>query len=177
MVSPVAYDELSELAYKYGTDKCPRIFHPYTPFYYELLKDRKNTIKKVLEVGIGYYEMLKYGDQSVWDKNLGRQYMLGASLKMWRDFFPNAQVYGADIRKEVMFGDERIKTFLCDETKKEDIEQLIKNTGKDIDLFVDDGSHHWEYQIFLCLTAMPLLQKEVIYVIEDIDIELSSIRF
>jgi len=159
--------ELCELAYRYGTDKCSRIKHPYTPFYYKILKDKKQTIKKVLEMGVGVYEGMKHVE-SAYDPKLKRRYQRGASLKMWRDFFPNAQVYGADYEKAVMFTDDRIQTFMCDERKKEDIENLVKQTGSDIDLFVDDGSHRKEDQIFLCKTIMPLLKKDVIYIIEDV---------
>ena len=81
---------------------------------------------------------------------------------MWRDFFPNAHIYGADIRPETIFNDERITTYLCDERKKEDLVNLIKNTGSDIDIFVDDGSHHLNDQIFTCKTLMPLL-KPIIF--------------
>lgn len=148
--------ELCKLAYKYGTDKCPEISHPYTPFYYELLKDKQISIKKVLELGIGC------------PKNMsGEHYRTGASLYMWRDFFPNAQIYGADILPETMFKDDRIETFLCNERNNKDLEALIEKTGSDIDLFIDDGSHLVRHQIFVCRALMPLLKKDVIYIIED----------
>ena len=149
---------LCKLAFKYSTDKCPKIKHVYTPFYYELLKDKKHTFKKVLEMGIGYKETMPYYPR----------YQTGASLKMWRDFFPNAMVHGADISPKAMFEDERIKTYLCDERKKCDIERLVMQTGSDIDLVVDDGSHRLHHQVYLCKTIMPLLQKSVIYIIEDV---------
>ena len=160
-------DELSLLCYKYGSDKCPQIKHSYTPFYYNLLKDRQQTIKKVLEMGIGTYKDMKHVDR-VFDPRLNRHYQKGASLKMWRDFFPNAQIYGADYEPDTLFQEERIETFLCDERKKEDLIGLVEKTGSDIDLFVDDGSHQKEHQIFLCQTIKPLLKDDVIYIIEDV---------
>ena len=40
--------ELCKLAYKYGTDKCPQVNGAYyTPFYFELLKDKRETFCKV----------------------------------------------------------------------------------------------------------------------------------
>jgi hypothetical protein len=150
-------DLLSELALKYLTDKCPQIKHPFTPFYFELLKDKQKSIKKVLEIGVGYPEMSNT-----------RPHRLGASLFMWRDFFPNAQIYGADIYPGAIFTDNRIETFLRDQTNKEDLEKLIGKIGSDIDLVVDDGSHKTKDQIFTCLTSMPLLKNDVIYIIEDV---------
>lgn len=159
--------ELCKLAYKYGTDKCPQLKHNYTPVYYEMFKDKRNSIKKVLEMGIGYYKTMQQV-AVIFDKGLKRFYHRGASLKMWRDFFTNAQIYGADITPEALIGDERITTFLCDETKKEDIEDLVRQTGADIDIFIDDGSHRWRNQVFLAKTILPLLNKKVIYIIEDV---------
>lgn len=153
-------DPLSKLAYKYGTDKCPQINHCYTPFYYELLKNKKQSIKKVLEIGIGISEL---------ERKFNPTYITGASLFMWRDFFPNAVIYGADIDPRGIFKSERIQTFLCDETKKEDLKNLIKKTGNDIDLFIDDGSHVPRDQNFSLQTLMPLLNKGVIYIIEDVN--------
>ncbi len=159
---------LCKLGYKYGTDKCPQIKHTYTPFYYDLLKDKRNVFKKVLEVGIGHYTDMQ---QNEWhyDPGLNRQYHRGASLYMWRDFFPNAQIYGADRIPHAIFQDERIQTYLCDERKKEDIEKLINNIGSDIDVVVDDASHHVDDQVFLAKNLMPLLNKNVLYVIEDVN--------
>ena len=95
-------------------------------------------------------------------------YHVGASLRMWRDFFPNAQVYGADIVADSVFKDDRLETFECDETNKEQVIALMKKiVAEDIDIFIDDASHHVHDQRFLCETVMPLLKKDVIYIIED----------
>lgn len=159
--------ELCKLAYKYGTDKCPRLKHAYTPFYYTLLKDRKKSIKKVLELGVGYYKNMQTVEV-IYDPGLKRYYHKGASLKMWRDFFPNAQIYGADIRPQTLFENTRIRTYLCDERIEEDLVKLIENTGPDIDLVIDDASHHVDDQIFAAQTLLPLLQTHTIYIIEDV---------
>jgi hypothetical protein len=151
--------KLCKIAYKYGTDKCPQLNHCYTPFYYELLKNRLYSIKKVLEIGIGNRQI---------QKEFITHYTTGASLRMWRDFLPNAQIYGADNDPETMFKSRRIKTIICDETKKEDLEKLIEITGRDIDLLIDDGSHNSRDQNFLCQTLKPILKKDVIYIIEDV---------
>jgi len=151
--------ELCEIAYKYGTDKCPEIRHPYTPFYYELLKDKRQTVKKVLEIGIGYQEVMPEAPT----------YRTGASLFMWRDFFPNATIHGIDINPKTMFVSSRIQTFVCDQTKADSLRTLIMVIGSDIDLVIDDGCHGHAEQVFTCQTLMPLLKKDVIYVIEDVN--------
>ena len=138
---------LCDLAIKYNTDKW--IKHTYTPYYYELFKERKNIVKKVLEIGTAE----------------------GASLLMWRDFFPNAMIYGAEIdpaRVKLMDGQSRITVFKCDQSSEKDLKNIIEHVGNDIDLVIDDGSHQAPHQIFSCKILMPMLQKHVIYVIEDV---------
>ena len=53
----------------------------------------------------------------------------GASLRVWRDYFYNAEIYGADIDK-TNFSEKRIKTFFVDQLDKKEIKkcgnQLIK---------------------------------------------------
>ncbi len=149
---------LCEIAFKYGTDKCPEIYHSYTPFYYDLLKDKRDSIKKVLELGIGYPGNMQH---------CSLNYRTGASLYMWRDFFPNAQIYGIDINPNTIFNDERIETFLCNARYRRNLRILVKENCSDADLFIDDGSHIKSNQIRTCLTLMPLFKKDVIYIIED----------
>jgi hypothetical protein len=144
---------LSELALKYGSDKCPAIYHSYTPFYQELLDKRRLKVKKVLEIGVGF-------DDGIRKK--------AASLYMWRDYFPNATIYGCDILREVLIQEDRIKTFYCDQKNVNDLEKLISWIGKDFDLVVDDGSHETDDQICSAMQLLPVLSKNGIYVIEDV---------
>lgn len=149
--------ELCEMGFKYGADKVPCVGHCYTPFYYEYLKEYRYKFRKILEVGVGDNRMIGAIKGSI----------IGASIHMWRDFFPNAMIYGADKAKECIFEEDRIKTFYCNENSKESIENLVKQTGTDIDLVIDDALHHTSNQIFLFENLMPLLDKKVIYIIED----------
>lgn len=158
---------LCTIAFKYGTDKCPQIKHSYTPFYYEIFKDKQRSVKKILELGIGHFKGM---DKNEWcfDPGLNRKYHRGASLYMWRDFFLNSLIYGADRVKEAIFQDERITTILADERNQSDLEKLIRQTGSDIDIVIDDASHKVDDQIFAAKTLLPLLNKNVIYIIEDV---------
>ena len=116
---------LCEIAYKYGTDKCPQVNGAYyTSFYWDLLKDKRQTFRKILELAVGSRVTLQ---------RVPKQYQRGASLRMWRDFFPNAQIYGVDISPSAIFQDERIKTFLINTRDTEGMIKLIETIGPDID--------------------------------------------
>lgn len=154
---------LCDLAYKYKTDKCPKIRHSYTPFYHELFKDKRDKVKKVFEMGIGFP-----GTMGHVEKVTGEPHITGASLFMWRDYFPNAQIYGADWDGRAMVEGERIKTFVLDERYPQDIKGVMRQVGKDVDIFIDDGAHEHDVQILLAKTVLPMLKKDVIYIIEDV---------
>lgn len=139
--------QLCQLAIKYGNDRHPLSNkHSYTPVYFNLFKDKRESVKKVLEIGVGE----------------------GAGLKMWRDFFPNATIYGADIEESRIFTDERIKVFKCDQSNGNDLLELLKNIGTDLDIVIDDGSHKTHDQVFTYLTIAPQLKDDAVYIIEDI---------
>lgn len=148
---------LCEIAIKHKTDKCPQNRHDYTPKYYELMKDKRESAKKILELGIGSYGTMKHVEE----------YQIGASLKMWKEFFPNAQIYGVDYDPSTMFSEERITTFLYDTTKPEQMTELISIVGSDLDFVIDDGPHMTKKQIRTALHLLPLLKQDVVYIIED----------
>lgn len=152
--------ELCDIAYKYGTDKCPQLKHHFTEWYYSEFNDRREQVRKVLEIGIGCLP----------PKNVP-----GASLLMWHEWFPNAWIYGADIDMGLVLAakdrQNHIETFYCDQRNAEDLRMTVQRAmlpnSDPIDLVVDDGTHKSKHQIFTCINMMPLLPKSVTYVIED----------
>jgi hypothetical protein len=148
--------ELCELAIKHGTDKWPH--HHYTPHYHEMFKDRRDTVKKVLEIGIG--------DDSM--KNTIPDYQPGASLRMWREYFPNAEIYGLDNNPNTLIKESRIWSFQCDQGDPVQLDGVQVTIGRDFDLIVDDGCHVPEVQALTARILVPLLAPKGVYVIEDV---------
>lgn len=139
-------DELSKLAQKYKADKWGK--HKYTPVYYELFKDRRNEVKSVFEIGTAE----------------------GASMYMWREFFPEAMIYGGEIdgkRVELFKNEERMKAYLMDQGKLADVYNVMPILMT-CDLIVDDGSHRGADQLFTFLGIAPYMKEGSIYVIEDV---------
>lgn len=142
---------LSSLAQKYGTDKFPS----YTSFYDTLLRPHRHTITSVLEIGIGTVQSMSHVSG----------YQPGASLRLWRDYFPNAQILGVDIDERVLFQDERITTRMCNQANREHLKTLVG----EYDLIVDDGSHHEEHQLLTFKYLFPSLRPGGFYIIEDVN--------
>lgn len=148
---------IRELCVKYRCDKTPEFGMSYAPKYDELFKHLKG-VKTVFEIGVGVESVMGY-----WTKD----YINGASLYVWRDYFPNANIYGIDISSEGLIREERIETFICDQSDVIGLTKLAKKLGP-FDIIIDDGSHKIEHQIISAKTLLPYMSKGGIYVIEDI---------
>lgn len=148
---------LCELAAKYDCDKTVSVFHNYTPFYHELLRGRD--IKRVLEIGIGSKKVMGHVDS----------YQPGASLRMWRDYFPEAEIWGLDVDPDVMVNEDRINSLWCDQSSITSLTRVADALGGRFDFILDDGSHRCEHQALTANMLIPrLLASKGVYVIEDV---------
>lgn len=148
--------ELCALAAKWRTDKGG--YHGYTPFYYELLEGRRQSVRKVLEIGIGTPDMAGHMPG----------YKPGASLFMWEEYFPNAQIFGLDLDSSLYVNQGRIKSFYCNQADANSLNEVRGKVGGDFDLIVDDGSHNPQDQVLSAKILVSLLAPTGLYVIEDV---------
>jgi hypothetical protein len=125
---------LLELAKKYGTDK---VEHGYIPFYERYLPESP---KRILEIGVKQ----------------------GASIRMWKDFFPEAEIHGLDLFEEFPVPDIEGVTF--HKGNQIDYKILRQLRALDFDLIIDDGSHNSRDQM---VTFFSLFNGKH-YFIEDI---------
>src|SRR5215472_6132210 len=102
---------LCELAKFYGSDKggehlkAGDTCHNYTKFYHEMFKDRRNDVEAVLEIGIAH----------------------GHSLRMWRDYSPQALIFGIDHNPACMFEEPRIRCFTADQYDEDALHRVMGN--------------------------------------------------
>jgi SAM-dependent methyltransferase len=89
----------------------------------------------------------------------------GASLRGWRAFFPQAQIFGADIDRRILFQEDRIATFHCDQTSVTSIAQ-IPETG--FDIVIEDGLHEFDANVCFFENFVSRLNSGGIFIIEDI---------
>ena len=140
---------LREIGLKYGTDK---VQHGYMEVYSEYFSRFREKEINILEIGV-------HG---------------GASIRTWREFFPNANVIGIDIEDKTSFfrslrgrnrffladqGDEKHLDFICETIKRE--------TNSGFDIVIDDGSH-FQYDMMVSLgNIFPHMNSGGVYIIED----------
>lgn len=147
---------LCELALKYGTDKVREgdgAHHDYTEFYHPFFKDR--TVNRLLEIGISR----------------------GGSLRMWKEYFPNAEIYGLDINRDLFFEEERIHCLYCNQGSTQSLQSVKELTGGSFDVIIDDGSHLPLHQVLTFQILYPLLNPSGIYIIEDVSCDAPASKY
>jgi hypothetical protein len=163
--------DLGALFDKYGSDKgtigeplvnFPWRSHNYADVYSEILYQNRKTIRKVFECGIGT------NDES-FSSHMTSNATPGGSLRAWREYFPNAFIFGADIDVEILFLEDRIQTGYLDQLDSESIRSYFSSFAKNsFDLMIDDGLHTFDAARNLLENSIEFLSETGIYVIEDV---------
>jgi hypothetical protein len=164
---------LNALCDKYGSDKgevatsghpYPWPSHTYADFIERHFGHCRDYITNVFECGLGT------NDPSL-PSSMGEKGNPGASLRVWRDYFPRANIFGADVDRAILFNEERISTFYCDQTNPAAIEQMWKSIpGVEFDLMIDDGLHTFQAGVCLFEHSFHRLRSGGVYIIEDVQV-------
>lgn len=160
-----AYNEstdLCEIFNKYGSDKGN--YHNYSTFYNYIFSDIKDEILNIFEVGLGTNNIEV-------PSNMGIDGKPGASIRGWKDYFKNSNIYGGDVDKGCLFKEDRIKTFHIDQTNDDIIHKCWNNKSlKDVefDILLDDGLHEYNANRNFFENSIHKLKNNGIYILEDI---------
>ena len=140
------WESLSDMCAKFPTDKCPD-GHNFIEIYDKLFEPMRDTMGKFFEIGI----------------------LNGVSHLMWRDYFPNAQIYGIDIidYSEKSKG-SGVETFVADQSNREDLQAFIDKYGTGYDVILDDGGHAMDHQQVSFGFLFKHLNPGGYYIIEDV---------
>ena len=132
---------LKEIGKKYPTNKNDYGFLDIYENYFKNLKEKKLNI---LEIGV--------------DK--------GDSLRLWREYFTNANICGLDIDKKD-FSIEGVEIYQGDQNDKFLINEIAKKHGK-FDIIIDDGSHISRHIINSFNHLFDHLSSNGLYIVEDL---------
>ena len=133
---------LHDIAVKHGTDKAN---HGYCEVYERRLEDRRSEPLKVLEIGVFF----------------------GASLRMWREYFPNAEIHGVDLDIKRCGDIDGVTLHKIDANDTNELVKLSEKHGP-WDLIVDDGSHMMKHQQSTFSKLWSHVKPDGFYVVEDI---------
>lgn len=125
--------ELAKLFTAYGSDKSTK--HNYHLIYASLLKGKRNLPLRILEIGLGTNNVNV-------PSNMGEKGKPGASLHAFREWGSKIELVGADVDKGVLFSEERISTYVVDQTDPRSLTALaFQFPPHSFDLIIDDGLH------------------------------------
>lgn len=156
-------DELKKLMNFYGSDKGGKNNqHNYAQYYSDIFYYRRKNIKNFLEIGLGTNNIDT-------PSNMGSEGKPLASLRAWRDYFINANIFGADIDKRILLNEERILTTYVDQTNPKTIEEMFSffSVNK-YDVILEDGLHEFHANICCFENCINYLDNDGFYIIEDI---------
>jgi len=136
-------DKLYQLCLKHAPTK---LKHDYIKRYNFHFENIRHDVKKILEIGVYH----------------------GRSLKVWKEYFPNAEIYGIDIDPNCKkFEDDRTKIIICDQNDEQQLKKVSENL-RDFDIILDDGSHKYLHIIKTFSFLYSCLKQDGYYVVEDI---------
>jgi hypothetical protein len=160
-VNVLAPTKVCRVMTKYGSDKGRQ--HNYTTVYSALFEERCDQPLRIFELGLGSNTLDV-------PSNMGMFGVPGASLRGWRELFPRALVYGADVDRRILFQEDRIKTFYCDQVDRSSIRALWSHSdlGGGLDVIIEDGLHSFEANVSFLEASLDHLRPGGIYVTEDI---------
>ncbi|MBN8996336.1 MAG: class I SAM-dependent methyltransferase [Rhizobiales bacterium] len=145
--TPAAPERLSAIAARSDTDKIS-----YARIYETYLDPIRERPLRFLEIGIGGYRDPKAG---------------GASLRMWREYLPNALIHGLDLHDKSSHAEPRIRIHQGSQDDPAVLDRIADDMGR-IDIVVDDGSHFSAHVRFTFEHLFPKLAPGGLYFIEDL---------
>jgi hypothetical protein len=144
---------LDALGIKHGTDKSST-HHNYLALYERYFAAIRENPITFLEIGI----------------------LEGKSLRVWRDYFVNGTIVGADIdTKTTQFSSDRVFVEILDQSNIEHLVLLGLKYGP-FDVIIEDGSHMWEHQITSLRTLFPFLRNDGVYIVEDLQTNFGGMK-
>ncbi|MCP9488906.1 MAG: class I SAM-dependent methyltransferase [Solirubrobacteraceae bacterium MAG38_C4-C5] len=143
---------LDSLARRHGTDKAGGR-HGFAEIYERHLQPWRDRPVHLLEIGV---------------KD-------GASLRMWRDYFPNGQILGIDRTPSSARHAEppNVQVFVGSQDDHRVLGRVVDEAGP-LDIVIDDGSHRYPHQRASLLYLWPHLADGGVYIMEDLHTSYSA---
>jgi len=143
--------DLLEMVQDYDTDK--QWTHSYIDnVYTNIFNPIKNDNVSIVEIGLRD----------------------GESVRLWRDFLPNARIFTTGNQQEIeqfkhKHKTDRITFIECDQSNDDDVDKLndiLKNSGP-IDIIIDNGTHKMRDQQITLAKLFDCLKKDGVYILEN----------
>lgn len=157
---------VSEILLKYKTDKNHgTITNIYSDLDSWTISDNPPS-KLGHTYGNSYDEIFELFDRNSNISFLEIGIQKGGSLLAWKDYFPNANIYGVDIVDNILpeYRKDYFTYIISDIKNDSVIEQF---TDIMFDIIIDDGSHYLSDVLFVVNTYLKKLKNNGVLIIED----------
>ena len=145
--SSPAKEALAAMAARHGTDKVR-----YCDTYERYLSAWRGQAVRLFEIGVG-----GHGDPQAG----------GASVRMWKEYFPDGTIYALDYHDKSAHQEDRIRIFRGSQADATVLRGIVAEIGR-LDIALDDGSHRSADVIASFEVLFPLLASGGLYIVEDI---------
>ena len=142
--------ELCSILKHFQSDKSSD-WHNYSTLYHDMFNHLTDVPMNIFEVGI----------------------YAGSSVRTWKKYFKNGNVYAGDIEKKCFVNEDRIKSFYCDQDTLAYIDSMLNNDelkNIEIDMIIDDGKHEFSSNMNFLLHSIHKLKTNGIFIVEDLTI-------
>jgi hypothetical protein len=131
----------------------------YQPIFEELGFEQDLNI---LEIGLGT-------NNPAFVSSMGRKARPGSSLYAYKELFSNAKIYGADVDKEILFEEDRIKTSFVDQLDFSTFQTMHNNFNKpEYDILIEDGLHSITASLNTLIFGLQTVKNSGYIVLEDL---------
>ncbi len=151
----ILIDLLNEVGSDKGTTRYwgRGVPHCYGVEYHRLFNDVRHEQFAVLEIGLG--NTVPPAD--------------AASLRAWRQYFPNAVLYGYDIEDFSFFSQPETFVFRGDQASRDDLRRFVATLAPPpFRVVIDDGSHASSHQQIALGALFPHVEPGGLYIVEDL---------
>jgi hypothetical protein len=121
--------------------------HEYHKVYAHVLEGRE--INNFLEIGL-FLNDLQHTD-----------------LNAWANIYPEANIYGGDIKESQLFNRDNIQMVYVDQNDNDSFSALKEAFPVEFDVILDDASHMYGSTINTFVNLFPVLKEGGVYLIED----------
>jgi hypothetical protein len=171
--------ELDQIGQKYNCDKSSVQYmsaeNRNIPYSWPAGLNLKIAGHNYLQVYSDYFTPVRYEKINLLEIGMGNYPTNGYSMRMWLEFFPNAQLTILDSNSgnfhyDFPFDKDRVKTRTVDQSSSSDLDNLVLEfENEKFDFIIDDGSHQADHQILSFNKLFPRILKDSgTYFIEDI---------
>jgi hypothetical protein len=160
---PLVVTPLCRIMKRRGSDKALG-WHNYTTLYHHLFEHLRERKLYIFELGIG-------SNHPDIPSSMGPDGVPGASLRGWAEYFPRARVFGGDADIRVLFEEDRIRTFYCDQRLKTSVRAMWRTpalAALEFDVIVEDGLHEFGAAATFLENSLQKLAPGGVYVTEDL---------